>query len=74
MPRTRVVHSDSPQPPAKRPASVTASAVASANLEEDIRRRAYELYELRNSGNGSPEEDWIRAEREVLARRGLRSA
>ena len=71
MPRTRAAHSDSTPPPAKRPRPV---ATSSGNLEEEIRRRAYELFELRNGADGSPEEDWIRAEREVLARRGLRSA
>ena len=71
MPRTRAAHSDSPQPPAKRPMP---AAVSSVNLEEEIRRRAYELYELRGREDGFAEEDWARAEREVLARRGLRSA
>ena len=71
MPRTRAVRSDSLQPPAKRPMPVS---TASGNLEEEIRRRAFELYELRSGNNGSAEEDWIRAEREVLSRRGLRSA
>ena len=71
MPRTRAAHSDSSQPPAKRPMS---AAAPSMNLEEDIRRRAYELYELRGREDGFAEEDWTRAEREVLARRGLRSA
>ena len=71
MPRPRLVRSDSTQPPAKRPMPASASSV---NLEEEIRRRAYELYELRNGAAGSAEDDWTRAEREVLARRGLRSA
>ncbi len=71
MPRTRAAQSDSSTPPAKRLMPVSAS---SGNLEEEIRRRAYELYELRGGADGSAEEDWIRAEREVLARRGLRSA
>ena len=71
MPRTQAVRSDSIQPPAKRPTSAKASSV---NLEEDIRRRAYELYELRGREDGFAEEDWSRAEREVLSRRGLRSA
>ena len=71
MPRTRAMHSDSSQPPSKRPMPAKAS---SANLEEEIRRRAYELYELRGREDGFAEEDWTRAEREVLARRGLRSA
>ena len=71
MPRPRAVRSDSLQPPAKRPMPVSTS---SGNLEEEIRRRAYELYELRGREDGFAEEDWTRAEREVLARRGRRSA
>lgn len=71
MPRTRAVSSDPTQPPAKRPMS---TATASVNLEEEIRRRAYELYELRGREDGYAEEDWTRAERELLARRGPRSA
>jgi hypothetical protein len=71
MPRTRTTRSVTPQPPAKRPTPVSAS---SGNLEEEIRRRAYELYELRGREDGFAEEDWTRAEREVLTRRGLRSA
>ncbi len=70
MPRTRAAHSDS-SPPAKRPGPV---AVSSVNLEEEIRRRAYELYELRGREDGFAEEDWARAEREVLGRRRPRSA
>jgi Protein of unknown function (DUF2934) len=38
------------------------------NLEEEIRRRAYELYEQRGSGAGSEAEDWLAAEREVKQR------
>jgi Protein of unknown function (DUF2934) len=38
------------------------------NLEDEIRRRAYELFEQRNGGAGSEQEDWLRAEHEVLAR------
>ena len=70
MPRTRAAHSDSTRPPAKRPRP----ASAAGNLEEEIRRRAYELYELRGREDGFAEEDWTRAEREVLGRRGPRSA
>jgi hypothetical protein len=50
------------------------AATTSINLEEEIRWRAYELYELRGREDGYAEEDWARAEREVLSRRGLRSA
>ncbi len=35
-------------------------------LEEQIRRRAYELYIQRGSASGSELDDWIEAEEEVL--------
>ena len=38
------------------------------NVEDEIRRRAYELFEQRGYSNGSEYEDWLKAEREVLAR------
>lgn len=41
-----------------------------ADLEAEIRLRAYELYQQRGYTNGQPEEDWLTAEREVLARHG----
>ena len=46
------------------------------NLEEEIRRRAYELYLQRQATagnenvNGDENQDWLIAEREVLARYG----
>jgi hypothetical protein len=39
-----------------------------ADLEAEIRLRAYELYEQRGYTNGRSEEDWLIAEREVLSR------
>jgi hypothetical protein len=39
-----------------------------ADLEAEIRLRAYELYQQRGYTNGQPEQDWFTAEREVLAR------
>ncbi|HYL13518.1 MAG TPA: DUF2934 domain-containing protein [Terriglobales bacterium] len=38
------------------------------NLEDEIRRRAYEIYEARGRTPGNQHDDWLRAEREVLAR------
>jgi hypothetical protein len=38
------------------------------NLEDEIRRRAYEIYEERGRTPGDQHDDWLRAEREVLAR------
>ena len=38
------------------------------NLEDEIRRRAYELYLQRGNASGSEAEDWLTAEREVRQR------
>jgi hypothetical protein len=38
------------------------------NLEDEIRRRAYELYQQRGTAPGSEAEDWLNAEREVKQR------
>jgi len=35
------------------------------NLEEKIRRRAYELYETRGREEGHEQDDWLRAEAEI---------
>jgi hypothetical protein len=40
------------------------------NLEEEIRRRAYELSAERGFSSGHETEDWLRAEREVKQRYG----
>ncbi len=37
--------------------------------EEDIRRRAYELYEARGRGDGHDLDDWLRAEQEIRNRK-----
>ena len=42
--------------------------VVPINVEEEIRRRAYELYQQRGAGSGSEREDWLAAEREVRQR------
>jgi len=38
------------------------------DIESEIRRRAYELYEMRGCTPGREEEDWFVAEREIKAR------
>jgi hypothetical protein len=40
------------------------------NLEEEIRRRAYEMSEQRGFTPGYENDDWFNAEREVLSRYG----
>ncbi len=54
-------------------ASQGATMAAPVNIEEEIRRRAYELYLQRRAtagaGNGDENQDWFLAEREILSRR-----
>ena len=45
-------------------------STAAADLESEIRDRAYQLYAERGYTNGRAEEDWAQAEREVLSRHG----
>jgi hypothetical protein len=44
------------------------NVVVPIKLEDEIRRRAYELYVQRGSVSGSEAEDWLTAEREVRQR------
>ena len=44
------------------------------DLEVEIRRRAYELYEQRGREDGHDAEDWLRAEQEVTRNRRRRAA
>ena len=41
---------------------------AAVDIEAEIRRRAYELYQERGGTPGHEDEDWLVAEREILAR------
>jgi hypothetical protein len=46
----------------------SATVIASKRfLEDEIRRRAYELYEERGRENGDELDDWLRAETELMA-------
>ena len=59
------------QTPTKSPASVQQHVL---NLEDQIRRRAYELYEQRGKEDGHDLEDWLRAEEEIKQKEGRRVA
>ena len=68
---------------AKPPASASPNPTLPVNetpfhAEEEIRRRAYELYEQDGRQDGRDREHWLRAEAEVLgrsnSRRGQKSA
>lgn len=43
-------------------------AVEPRTIEEEIRVRAYELFEARGQEGGRDQEDWFRAEEEVTGR------
>jgi len=47
---------------------------AEDDREEQIRTRAYELYEARNRGEGHDVEDWLEAEAEITSRTGRAAA
>lgn len=51
-----------------QPVAESRKNVVPINLEEEIRRRAYEIYVERGSTPGSESEDWLTAEREVRSR------
>jgi hypothetical protein len=42
-----------------------AATAETPNIEEEIRKRAYELFEARGGEDGQELEDWLRAEEEI---------
>jgi DUF2934 family protein len=48
--------------------------VVPINIEDEIRRRAYELSQQREPGTGNAADDWFNAEREVMQRYHQHSA
>jgi len=50
------------------PSRATTARAGDAGIEDEIRLRAYELYEERGRQDGFQDEDWTRAETEILAR------
>lgn len=47
----------------------TTKPITHEDIQEEIRRRAYELYELRGRENGHDLEDWLQAEFELVSPR-----
>ena len=54
-------------PPKKQPATVRNEPAD--DLEDQIRLRAYELYEERGKEDGHEEEDWFRAKEELTIKK-----
>lgn len=72
---TRKGNEASPGKTRKKPATTSAaSSHVAPDLQEEISRRAYELYEERGREDGHAAEDWLRAEAEVRERHRQRSA
>jgi hypothetical protein len=66
-------------PKPSRPTSIVGPRSTTGNAEmrsstvpshDRIRDRAYELYESRGRESGQEEQDWFRAEQEILKRKG----
>ncbi len=53
--------------PAPKPIEIKQNT-STVDLEEEIRIRAYQLYEERGYTAGHEDEDWLVAEREILSR------
>jgi hypothetical protein len=51
----------------QQPTKTTPNVIADPKLEEEIRRRAYVLYEQRGREDGHDIDDWLRAETELSA-------
>jgi hypothetical protein len=47
------------------PRTTLAASAESPNIEEDIRKRAYELFDACGGTEGHELEDWLRAEEEI---------
>jgi hypothetical protein len=58
----------SKKPVAAPAQSTTAVTEITSSKDELIRQRAYELYKQRNGNGGNPEDDWFRAEAEIIGR------
>ena len=55
-----------------KPELLTKRDAAITTREENVRARAYELYEVRGRMDGHAEEDWLQAEGEVAGRTNQR--
>ena len=73
QPRSAAVYPDNTPAPqtysgTSTPSRATAARAGDPGIEEEIRRRAYELYEERGRQDGFQDEDWARAETEILSK------
>ncbi len=62
------------QNPPRKPPTPTEADTAALSLEEEIRCRAYELYEKRGREDGLAWDDWHQAEAEISQKRSRAAA
>lgn len=58
----------------KHPVESTPEDVLQVELEENIRRRAYEIYQARGCEDGHDLDHWLEAEAEIRAQQSRRMA
>lgn len=68
IPRGRTVRPKVQEPVAPPTVSKQDTPVEGVQIQDEIARLAYFLWEARGGKGGSAEEDWYRAEQEILAR------
>lgn len=61
------------KPKIRRPRISRQTPNSGRDHEEQIRRRAYELYEQRGRGDGFALDDWLQAESELTASKAKRA-
>jgi len=54
--------------------AIPSDEVVAANLDEQIRKRAYENYEQNGKRDGFAEQDWYQAEAEIQSSATLKAA
>jgi hypothetical protein len=55
--------------PPKKPSATATNEPQDLELEDQIRHRAYELYEARGREDGHELEDWFRAKEEITIKK-----
>jgi hypothetical protein len=68
--RKTTAKQSSPVTPIRENSSAAENGAAQLDpgIEDEIRRRAYELYQERGGQHGFDQEDWSRAETEILSK------
>jgi hypothetical protein len=73
-PKASAPKASTQNPAAPKTSGMNTGAKMNGDLEAAIRARAYQIYEERGRTDGLAHEDWVRAEREIVAQHEKRSA